>query len=221
MNSAADQSPMPVPWKPDRTLKLILIWISVIFLIAWLPMIRGAFDGSTYEWRTEYFGQPFGGKGTNGDYWLPVMRSFLGIILLWLGWRGRLKAFSILAPPVLLFTFADALYSSYTEPDAYVFRGDTLGMEVSLAWVAPVLSALFLALTLRWSIRQSRRPEPTPPTWSRTNTIWLSLLVLLLPVQFLLLRSGSPGSTNDVVGVILTIAQWLLLGVALYPRTFK
>lgn len=44
------------------------------------------------------------------------------------------------------------------------------------------------------------------------------LLVCLLPIQFVLLRLGPPDGLADQVGVVNTMAQWLLLGTALKPR---
>lgn len=205
-------------WKSDRLLKLILFWISIIFLTGWLPMIRGAFDGPSYEWGTEYFGYRFGGKGTSGDYWLPVLRSFLGIAVLFFGWRGYWRSFTFLAMPVLLFNIYDSLYSSFLDPDAYLFRGDTLGVEISLAWVAPVLSVIFLVLTGRWLGKQSRLEARPVSPWSRSNTVWIACLAALLPIQFFLLHHGTPQSLHDKIGVVLTILQWLLLGPALALR---
>ncbi len=66
--------------------------------------------------------------------------------------------------------------------------------------------------------------EPGPrrvARWSRANTIWLGGLLALLPVQFVLLRFGSPSGTTDVVGVLITIMQWMLLTAALRPRSVR
>ena len=40
------------------------------------------------------------------------------------------------------------------------------------------------------------------------------LVFALLPVQFFLLRSGVGTDSKDQVGVVLTIAQWVLLNLA-------
>ncbi|MFN2441131.1 MAG: hypothetical protein ABR517_00445 [Thermoanaerobaculia bacterium] len=50
---------------------------------------------------------------------------------------------------------------------------------------------------------------------TETNVRWLVVLAALLPVQFVLLRFGAPHATTDEIGVLLTIAQWFLLGAAL------
>ena len=53
-------------------------------------MVRGAFDGPTYNWGTSYFGKQFSGSGTGGgDYWLLVVKSIFAITrsVSWLAWR--------------------------------------------------------------------------------------------------------------------------------------
>lgn len=185
-------------------------------------MIRGAFDGSSYTWGTSYFGKQFSGSGTGGYYWLPVVKSIFAITVLYLGWRGARVGFVILALLWQTFGFADALYSSITKPDDYRFKGDTLGVDVSLAWVAPTAYGIFLILTVVWAFRNTRGEwsEPVPP-WSRKNSVWLTLLVLLLPIQFVLLHFGSPQSTSDVIGVFITIFQWLFVAKAFRPYAPK
>jgi len=42
-------------------------------------------------------------------------------------------------------------------------------------------------------------------------------LAALLPLQLVLLRVGEPHGTPDQIGVLITIAQWFLLSIALGP----
>jgi hypothetical protein len=206
-------------WQPRPVLRLVLFWLAVTLLTAWLPLVRGAFDGESYEWGASYFGVGFSGKGVGGDYWLPAAKTVLALGILWLGWRGARPLFLVLALAWQGFVLADALHGSLTRPEHYRFRGDTLGIDVSLAWVAPVAYGLFLLLTLFWALRHARAEwQEPPPPWTRRNTRWLLGLAALLPVQLALLRSGGPDSTADKVGVVLTILQWFLLGWALYSR---
>jgi hypothetical protein len=184
--------------------------------------VRGAFDGPTYAWGTSYFGKQFSGTATSGDYWLPVTKSIFAVILLYLGWRGARIGFVVLALLWQIFGFADALYSSLTNPGEYHLKGDTLGIDVSLAWVAPTLYGIFLILTIIWAMRKGRRmwQEPVPP-WSRKNSVWLIFLLALLPIQFVLLHFGTPQSTSDVIGVFITVFQWLFLAKAFRPYALK
>ncbi|MGH2670030.1 MAG: hypothetical protein ACRDH5_13115 [bacterium] len=208
---AAHRQPRPV-------LRVVLVWLALTFLTGWLPLVRGAFDGPSYEWGTSYFGVGFSGAGMSGDYWLSAVKTALGLAILWLGWRGARPLFLLLALAWQSFGLADALYSSLTHPEEYRFQGATLGVDVSLAWVAPAAYAVFLLLTLVWAFRHARADwrQPLPP-WTRRNTVWLLGLAALLPVQFALLRFGGPTSTADQVGVVFTILQWFLVGKALAP----
>jgi hypothetical protein len=209
-------------WEPSKLLRVILIWLAITFITGWLPMIRGAFDGPTYTWGTSYFGKQFSGSGTAGDYWLPVVKSIFAITVLYLGWRGARNGFLLLALLWQTFGFADALYSSITTPEDFRFKGDTLGVDISLAWVAPTAYGIFLLLTIFWAMRNARTEwTELVPSWSRKNSVWLLFLIALLPIQFVLLRFGKHQSTPDVVGVILTIFQWLFVAKAFRPYALK
>ncbi|MFN2566606.1 MAG: hypothetical protein ABR499_16540 [Gemmatimonadaceae bacterium] len=209
-------------WQPDRLLRALLVWTSIVFLAAWLPLVRGAFDGPSYEWGTSYWGVPFSGAGVGGDYWLPVLKTALGLAILWLGWRGARPPFHWLLLAWNVVLTSDALYIAATRPGSLRFRGDTLGVDVSLAWVAPLLTGVFLALAVVWVVRDRRQKDTrSAPRWTRANTAWSVALLALLPIQFALLRFGPPNGAADKAGVLLTIAQWLLVGVALKPRLAK
>jgi hypothetical protein len=207
-------------WQPDRLLRIVLAWTALTFVPAWLPLIRGLFDGSSYEWGTSFFGYRVGGVGLRGDYWVVLLQSALGGTILWLGWRGARMPLHPLLIAWHALLFADGLYSSVTDPERYRFRGDTLGVDVSLAWVGPLLFGVFFVLALLWVLRDlTRRAPRAAPPWSPVNTAWVAALAALLPIQFLLLRLGPPHDTTDKIGVLVTIVQWLLLGVALRPRS--
>ena len=78
-----------MPWKPDRILVALLAWTSLTTLVFWLPLVRGAFDGTSYQWALGRLG----GAGVGGDYWLPVLGSAFAIATLTLGWRGARPPF--------------------------------------------------------------------------------------------------------------------------------
>lgn len=93
-----------------------------------------------------------------------------------------------------------------------------MGIDISLTWVGLLLFGIPAALACLWSWRDfRRRPRAPAPPWQGRNTRWLTGLLLLLPLQLALLRLGPPHRTLDRLGVLLTIAQWLLLGRALRP----
>lgn len=106
-----------------------------------------------------------------------------------------------------------------TTPEPITFRGDTLGIEVPLDVVGPALFGGFCLAAVGWAVpdlRRGRRPGRLP--WTRPELRVVAAFVGALPVQFLLLRLGQAHGTTDQIGVVLILAQWFLLGVALRPR---
>jgi hypothetical protein len=140
-------------------------------------------------------------------------------MLLVLGGRAPRLPFHIFFVGWHLLLAAVVLRAARSDPEGFRFRGDSLGIDVSLAWIGPLLFGLPAALAAWWAWRDLRSGTSTPVApWTPQNTRWLVGLLLLLPVQFGLLRFGAPGSGADVAGVLLTILQWLLIGRALRPR---
>lgn len=203
-------------WKPDRVLKALLIWTAITLIIVWLPMIRGLMDGESYQWAASLWGFQVGGRGVRGDYWVLVVEGLFGLALLYLGWRGARLPFHWMLLLWLVPHAIDATYNSVTAPEDYRFQGDTLGVNVSLAWVGPVFFGGFALLGIWWVIRNWKK-QPERPAWSRANKLLLIIVACLLPVQFLLLSSGQPHGTTDQIGVILTMLQWVLINLGLYP----
>ena len=203
--------------RPDRLLSLLVIWTTLTTLVFWLPTVRGAFDGNSYAWAV--FG--FSGKGTQGPYWFPLLGSAASITLLFLGWRGAKGPFRflLLAWHVLL---AIALTVAVArDPGGFHLRGDTMGMDIDLSIGGPAFFWAWVALTTWWIVsrRNDRTDGPATAAWGRWNTRWTTMLCALLPVQFVLLRSGGPESMQDVTGVLITVAQWMLLGIAFRSRS--
>ena len=202
-------------WRADWLLRLLLGFTSLTFLVAWLPFVRCPMDGDSYTWSIGWWMFSVGGTGLSAHYWLLVVQVALGVAVLGLGSRGARLPFHwlLLAWHAALFT--SFTYSSWTSPDAFVFRGDTAGIEFSLAWVGPVFTGAILAASIFWVVRDLRTPhvrEVAP--WCRTNTIWLGSLIALFPVQFGLLRFGDPGGTTDLIGVVIVTGQWMPSGPA-------
>lgn len=200
-------------WRPDWILKGLLIWTAVTTIVFWLPFVRGLMDGPTYEWAN--FG--FSGRGTGGDYWFPVLGSAFAILVLWLGWRGARRPFHWLLLFWHLPLGAGAARLLLERPEAFRFRGDTLGVDISLAPLALVFTA-FALLAVYWVVRDLRRRRSSGrPPWTRTNRRLLWAALALAPFQFLLLRFGEAHGATDGVGVILTLLQWALISAAFYP----
>jgi hypothetical protein len=201
----------------DRLLRALLLWTAVTTLLFWLPAVRGLLDGGTYEWG----GLGFSGRGVAGDYWFPVAGSLLAIATQYLAWRGPRLPFYLLFGGWHLFLALGALSIAITSPDSLRIRGDTLGTDISIAVIGPALFGAAALLVLFWIVRdvRSRNPRRALFYWSQRNTRWTVALAALLPLQLVLLRAGEPHGTADEIGVLVTVAQWLLLSVAFWPST--
>ena len=205
-------------WRPDRLLKAILIWTMITMIIVWLPLIRGLMDGDSYEWGNSFWGIQVGGQGVHGQYWLLLVQATIGIAVLYFGWRGARQPFHWLLLLWHIPLGAQAIYDAISSPEDYRFRGDTLGVDVSLAWVGPLFFGGFALLSVLWVIRDLRRErDRTAPEWKRANYVFLLIAVSLLPIQFLLLRFGEQHGPGDQAGVILTMCQWVLINLGLFP----
>lgn len=205
-------------WRPDRLLKAILIWTMITMIIVWLPLIRGLMDGDSYEWGNSFWGIQVGGQGVHGQYWLLLLQAIIGIAVLYFGWRGARQPFHWLLLLWHIPLGAQAIYDAISSPEDYRFRGDTLGVDVSLAWVGPLFFGGFALLSVLWVIRDFRRERDTAaPEWKRANYVLLLIAVSLLPIQFLLLRFGEQHGPGDQAGVILTMCQWVLINLGLFP----
>lgn len=203
----------------DELLRVILIGTAIPGVLIWLPLVRGIADGPSYEWAHSFLGLSYGGRGTGGYYWLIAVQATFVVILLYLGWRGAKQPFHWLLIVWNGSQAADAVYNAVQFPDKYRFRGDTLGVDVSLAWVGPLFYGGLALLSAIWIAREIRRGgRQQPHRWGRSNTIWLVAATSLLPIQFALLRFGEPHGTTDQVGVMLTLLQWLILNLSLARR---
>ncbi len=194
---------------------LLMAWLTLTFVIAWLPFLRGAMDGPSYQWGASHFGWDFGGAGTGGDYWFAAAKAALAVLLLWAGWRRPNGPFRMALLLWLALRLADTVHAAILAPEDFRFQGDTLGVDVSLALVAPALDAAMLLAAFWWFMQA---PAIKVPPLGRLNIVLLAIFALLLPVQYWLLSAGSGQDTNDVVGVLLTMAGWVLLSVGLGRR---
>lgn len=109
--------------------------------------------------------------------------------------------------------------SYFTVREDLRIQGDTLGMDLSLAWIGPVLCGGLALMAVAWVVRDLRsRREAAWVELPRSGRVMLVVALAALPVQFLLLRFGPPHDATDQIGVILSIAQWILLNVAFARR---
>lgn len=199
-----------------RRLHILLMgWLTLTFVTAWLPFLRGAMDGASYRWGASHFGVDFAGAGTGGDYWFAAAKAGLALFMLWAGWRRPNGPFRIALLLWLALRVADTIRAAIAAPEDFRVQGDTLGVDVSLALVAPALDGAMLLAAFAWFLKAPA--IPVPPL-GRLNIVLLAIFALLLPIQYWLLSNGSGQESNDVVGVLLTMAGWVLLSVGLGRR---
>lgn len=199
--------------KPDKLLRVLLFWTSLTTLVFWLPLVRGAFDGESYHWA---LAPAISGSGMQGSYWVLAAGSAFALTMIYSGWRGIHLPFRWLLITWHSFLAVGAIYLAVMQSESFVFRGDTLGVSFSLAWVAPLFCGGFALASVYWVWRDNSNGErKTVRPWGRSNTMWVLALCLLFPLQFVMLRFGEPNSLMDQIGVIITIGQWMLIGDAL------
>ena len=207
-------------YRTARRLHLLLMsWLTLTFLSAWLPTVRGLMDGPSYQWAGSLLGHGFSGAGLSGDYPFVLIKSAFGLALLYFGWRHPGGGFRLGVVLWMALMLADTLVNVIAAPGDFRLQGDTLGIDVSLAVAAPTLDATMLALAAYWALRAPALPVPP---LARANFIMLGTAVALLPLQFALLNAGRGQDASDVLGVLLTIAGWALasfgLGLWRLPR---
>ena len=200
-------------YRTARRIQILLMsWLTLTFLTAWLPLLRGAMDGPSYQWGGGLLGFQFSGNGLAGDYGFVAIKAAVALAFLWYGWRKPNGGLRVALTAWLALMLADTLYNVVTAPDDFRFRGDTLGVDISLAVVAPALDGAMLLLAGWWA---AKAPALPVPPLARLNAVLLATAALLLPVQYALLGSGRGQDMNDVIGVLLTIFGWFLLSAGL------
>lgn len=205
----------PSSYRAYRSYRLLMWWTTLTFLATWLPLMRSIMDGSSYEWGTTFFTWHFEGRGLDGDYWFLVIKAVAGVCLLYAGWRRpgwRTAAVLAIWQVVLA---ADTLVLAISDPRGFRFRGDTLGVDISLTWIAPTLATIFAVIALVWTRRFRQQPvegrQPAPVTQQPDPR--LAIALVMIAIQWPLLHYGH-GDWRDITGVVLTIAQWFLVSAS-------
>jgi len=205
-------------FKPTLIAKVLALWTAVLLVFSWLPLVRCVFDGDTYRWGTSHFGFSFSAEGIGPDLWLPVVKSGVFFFLL----CGLLRGAGVIHRALMVLGYLawpiDGVLAYFRNPEGLMFHGDTLGIHLNLGKLVPIVTGVFALLTLVWAAGESNRDSTKAgPGWTNRNRRLLVIWLLLLPVQFVLLRFGAPHGTTDAIGVFITIAQCPLLVAALYP----
>ena len=203
-----------------RSSSRLSTWLSLIisltFLMVWLPLLRSVFDGSSYQWGMGYFGLQLHGTGLTPSYLFLVIQLIFYMALFVSMYRVQNRqVYYVLLLLWFVHVFGNLLADIAINGDT-TFEGDTLGVSISLFWIVLPLSALALLLVLL-AIRADRRATPQSIPWNAKNRKMLWLILGVLPIQAILLASGSPDGLRDQIGVILTIVQCFLLPLIVRP----
>lgn len=205
-------------WHEDRLLLTTVLGVSVLSSWLWWVPLRCIMDGPAFQWANTFGAGVLRGSGMGGDFLALVLISGLFMTVVYTGLRGARAPF----PALLLFwtsiIFAGTFARAWSSSEGYRFRGDTMGIDVDITWTMPALDGLVLLLAAIWVFREWRAPRRrTLPRWTKLNALFLWPVVLLLPFQVVLLRVGPMHDTTDVIGWILTYAEWVLINLALLP----
>lgn len=205
-------------WREDRLRFCVVLGTSILSSWLWWVPLRCIMEGEPFQW-----GNPFGegmlrGSGMGGHFWVLLLLSSLFISIVYMGWRDPRGVFK----PLLLIWCAVNLIGTLIivldDPSRYRFRGDTMGIDINMAWFMPALKGGLLLAAMAWVVREWRSPrQNTAITWTRKNSRYLLPVIILVPFQILLLRLGPMHDWTDKLGWILTYSEWVLINLALLP----
>ncbi|HJQ98134.1 MAG TPA: hypothetical protein VJ826_07440 [Candidatus Polarisedimenticolaceae bacterium] len=195
----------------------VLLWITALFsgVLVWLPLVRGATQGTAYHWA---LAPGIGGSGIGGWYWLLPIALVFVLSLLYLGWRGARWPFHLLLLAFHLPLAAAVAHAARTDPENFRLEGETIGLNVSLAILGPLLFTGVAALAVLWVVKDLRagpRREGVPWVWTRATKIRVGLVLLLFPVEAVLFRSGGMQSVPNMIGVAAVAWQWIMINLVL------
>ena len=149
------------------TRRALLIRSGIIFLPAWLVTVRGLCDGEEYSWGVT---ERIRGRGTDGYYFLAPLTALFGLTLLALGWRGALRPFHVMLAAWHVPMGIAASFAALRNREALRLQGDTLGIDISLTYVAPAVFGGAAAGSLALAcFEQPSAPDAAPasPNTSR------------------------------------------------------
>lgn len=122
----------------------------------------------------------------------------------------------------LLFLSTIAIFVS--DP-GIVITGETLALEIPLAWTLLPFDTLYFVATLIWfvlsrqdNIRNTQVYDSLKwPKWTSVNSIFLIIAVILVPLEYFFFNAGELHGTMDQVAVILTFVQYTFINLSLVP----
>lgn len=203
----------------DRWLfHMVWIWLAFRTLLPWLVTFRLTLEGDSYSWGSSYFGHMFHSSGLARPDVLLVFAMLAAGIALLLGLRRhRFRLFAPLTVAYLAIFAANSVYQLVTG-DPVIFRGDTLDLTINLTVVSLLLNVgMFLVAALWWFSVRDVPQGPGSGSLGAVRSRLFKAALAIIPVQIILLVVGEPHALTDEIGVLLTMANWVLLCFVFYP----
>lgn len=190
-----------------------IIWILIISLFTWLPLVRIIGRPDEYYWGV--FGMS--GEGANGPYWIFIIGIILVLSLFVSVFRLKQRFFAYLFVllwnlVVLYLTF----YSVYLS-DGTSIQGQGLHWEFTL-WILSIPALLFTITSIIWIIMERKNGihfKIIP--WNKKNSIYLIISLVLLVIAIILFNTGDNYNWITSVAIITTIIHWIILIEAVKP----
>lgn len=191
---------------------VLIAMLTLSAVIFYLPTVRTLLEGETYEWGFTLFGRNHAGAGLSGD--LPVLLCLfaLAVIAFIAAWRGPRRLAGLLMTVWFGLHAANAV-AQLQMGERFLFRGDTLNAAADLTWLFVGLPAVAMLGALALAIAPGDRRERS--VWTRANTVFTGLFVLILSAAAALLIYGTPHAQTDEWGVMLALANLLVANLAL------
>ena len=185
---------------------IVLIWTLVTTTFFWTTTMRLVLKPEISDWRIF----AVGGKGIEGDFWLPPLVALVALAAFYLEGRGRLRPlFHAWLVTWHLSLTALCLYGALLAGGEFQFA--TWGITAPF-WVLVVPFAVFLGLALWLVVKETRFSHEIPQyEWHQLNLKPLALAVALLPVAIVFFRIGEGFDGFVKLAVATTILQWVLL----------
>lgn len=199
--------------KQDSLFGLMLFWLILTTVFAWLPLVRIIGRPEGYQWGI--LGMT--GEGTQGPYWIFILLTLYVLTMLFSAFRGPRALFY---PMLILWLLAvDTVVITGTVLGGMeaTWQGQGLRLNVPL-WVLVVPCLFFTALAVVWMVKDYRTGEAfTPVAWSRRNSNRLVVSLALLIVALVLFRAGTNYNWVTAAAIITTIIHWILLIESFQP----
>lgn len=189
-----------------RLRNIVLLWTLLTTTFAWTTTMRLILKPEISDWRIF----AIGGRGMEGDVWLPPLVALVALGAFYLEGRGRLRPLYhawLLAWHGALFGLA--LYGAVLTGGEISFA--TWGITVSFWWLV-VPFAVFLGLAARLVVHETHFSHEVPLFgWQQLKYKPLLLAVALLPVAVVFFRLGEGFDGWVKFAVATTVLQWVLL----------